>query len=455
MTLRARFTVAAASAVLIAVAALSLVVYFVVRDNLHDQVDASLRHRPLADEEIAHDPTAGLPEHLPLVRDVYMQVVDGEGEVVTAFDDRPLPVGPEVLAVARGERDEAFFDAEVGGASVRGFAASAGEGVALVVGRSLGEVEAALRRLVWTLAAISVAAVGLVALIARLVAAAAAAPVHRVATAAQAVAETGNLSHHIAVPGGDDLGRLAESFNTMLDSLNDSLARQRQLVADASHELRTPLATVRTNVEVLARADDLPPEERTVLLRETVAQLGELTRLVGDLVELARGDGQEEAFTLVDLHQLTSTVVESAVRNYPNLVFHLEGAPTLIHGAPGRVTRAVSNLVDNAGKWSPSGAPVAITVEDGTVTVTDRGPGVDPAERVRIFDRFYRAAEARTMPGSGLGLAIVKQVADSHGGTVTAGAAPGGGGCFVLQFPAVENVDGGAREPRSRFSSSS
>jgi two-component system sensor histidine kinase MprB len=434
--LRTRVTLAAGFAVLLAVVAVSIAVYVVVRTNLHDQIDDSLSHRPLSRQDLAHDMST-VPEHVPLVRDVFMQLVDGDGEVVTTFNDRPLPVTAEVLAVARGERDEVFFDAEVDGASVRVYATDAGDGTALQVGRSLAEVDDALRQLVLALIAISVAAVALAALIGRIVAAAAAAPVHRVAEAAETVARTGELSHHITVPGGDDLGRLATSFNTMLDALSESLAQQRQLVADASHELRTPLATVRTNVEVLARADELPAEERAELIGDTVAQIGELTRLVGDLVELARGDGQEEAFTIIDLDELTRSIVEVVGRNHPSIVFRVDGDPSPVRGAPGRVARAVSNLVDNAAKWSPPGAEVEIVVRDARVVVRDHGPGVDPVDLPYVFDRFYRSPEARTMPGSGLGLAIVKQVADSHGGTITATAAPGGGALFVLQLPAV------------------
>ena len=456
MTLRARVTLAAGVAVLLAVVAVSVAVYVVVRGNLYEQIDDSLSHRqvPVTQQGLAHD-TSTVPSHLPLVQDVFMQVVDRDGETVTVFDNRPLPITPEVLAVARGEREETFFNADVNGTSVRVYATSAGQGTARQVGRSLTEVEGALRQLVLTLTAISLAAVGLAAVIGRLVAAAAAAPVHRVAAAADTVAQTGELSHHISVPSGDDLGRLADNFNRMLDALSESLAQQRQLVADASHELRTPLATVRANVEVLARTDELSPEDRAALIRETVAQIGELTRLVGDLVELARGDGQEEPFATIDLDDVTRRGVEVARRNHPSLAFRVDGIPSPIRGAPGRVSRAVSNLIDNAAKWSPPGSEVHIVVGQGKVTVRDHGPGIDPTDLPHVFDRFYRSPEARTMPGSGLGLAIVKQVADSHGGTVTAGAAPGGGALFVLQFPTVSGAATAKPEVPSRFSPSS
>jgi two-component system sensor histidine kinase MprB len=438
VTLRTRVTLAAGFAVLLAVVAVSITVYVVMRGNLQRQVDRSLSHDSPVSGSGTHGPPHDdwtLPRDIPLVHDVFRQVVDLEGNIVTALGDRRLLVTPDVIAVARGERAELFLDIEVDGTPVRVYVRPAGQGLALQVGRSLTEMRQALRELVLVLIAISVAAVGLAAVIGRLVAAAATAPVHRVAEAADTVARTGELSHHIAVPSGDDLGRLAASFNTMLDALNESLAQKRQLVADASHELRTPLATVRTNVEVLARADELPPGDRDSLIDDTVAQIEELTRLVGDLVELARGDGPEEPFTVVDLDELSRRIVDTARRNHPMVAFRVDGVSSPVRGAPARVARAVSNLIDNAAKWSPAGAEVQIAVRDGAVTVRDHGPGIDPADLPRVFDRFYRSARARTMPGSGLGLAIVKQVADSHGGTVTAAAAPGGGAVFVLRFP--------------------
>lgn len=307
------------------------------------------------------------------------------------------------------------------------------------------------------------AAAGLAALIGRLVATAAAAPVRRVARAADAVARTGDLSHHLDVRSGDDLGRLAGSFNTMLDALSGSLAQQRRLVADASHELRTPLATVRTNIEVLARADELDAGEQEALIRDTVAQIGDLTRLVDDLVELARGDGRDEPFTTCDLHELTRRAVIVVGRNHPGVTFDLDGRPSLVRAAGGRVERAVANLLDNAAKWSPPGGAVEIAVGHGSVVVRDHGPGVDPDDLPHVFERFYRSPAARRMPGSGLGLAIVKQVADSHGGTVTVEAAPGGGACVALRLPALTalpalpgDADGaGAGEVPTEVSSSS
>jgi two-component system sensor histidine kinase MprB len=442
-------TLAAGFAVLLAVVAVSIAVYLVERGNLRAQIDESLSHYATGTPSVEpHDQHLGSGKQPKPPGDVFEQVVDRDGRMVTALSDRRMPVTDEVLAVARGERGQIFFDVDVDVTPVRVRVIPAGDGKALQVGRSLVEVEAALRRLVWALVAISGVAVVVAGVIGRIVAASAVAPVRRVAEAADTVARTKDLSHHIAAPGGDELGRLAASFNTMLDALSDAVSQQRQLVADASHELRTPLATVRTNVEVLARADEMDPGEKATLIGDTVVQLGELTRLVSDLVELARGDGQQEPLTLVDLDDLVRRVVVAAGRNHPSIRLRLDSRPSLVRGAAQRVERAVSNLIDNAAKWSPPGAEVEIGVRDGTVTVRDHGPGVAPADLPRIFDRFYRSPDARTMPGSGLGLAIVKQVADSHGGTVTAQTAPGGGALLILRFPAIAGAPERASAPQ-------
>jgi two-component system, OmpR family, sensor histidine kinase MprB len=362
-------------------------------------------------------------------------VVDGDGDIVRNYTEAALPVTEEVVEAARDERSTFLYDDETAdGTPVRVRVVSVGDGLALQLGRSLDEVNESLRQLVVTLGVISAGAVGLALLLGRVVASAAVAPVHRLSGAAETVARTGDLSHHITVPGRDELGRLAGSFNTMLDALESSLSRQRQLVADASHELRTPLASVRTNIEVLQRGNGLEPADREELLGDVVAQIGELTRLVDDLVELARGE-DDEAFESLPLDRVVADVVDRARRNHPTLEFRVTADPSEVRGARRRVDRAITNLLDNAAKWSPSGGRVDVMVSDGAVAVSDEGPGIDPADVPHVFDRFYRSAQARSMPGSGLGLAIVKQVADSHGGTVTVGAARRGGARVVLRLP--------------------
>ena len=220
----------------------------------------------------------------------------------------------------------------------------------------------------------------------------------------------------------------------MLGALEEAQDRQRQLVADASHELRTPITSLRTNVEVL-RTGQLDPAEADGLMRDVVAQLDELTAIVADVVELARGDAAPGGVTEeVRLDEVTARVVDQMRIHAREIELRLSAEPTTVQGDATRVAHAVRNLVTNALEWSPAGGIVEVTVADGTVSVADRGPGIDPAEANRLFERFYRAPAARGRPGSGLGLAIVRQVADSYGATATIRQRDGGGAVASLAF---------------------
>jgi two-component system, OmpR family, sensor histidine kinase MprB len=260
------------------------------------------------------------------------------------------------------------------------------------------------------------------------------APVRRLMQATEHVTETQELDSRIEVTGRDELSRLAFSFNTMLEALDHSLKAQRQLVADASHELRTPLTSLRTNIEVLQREPDLPEEERQRILADIVEQTGELTGLVTELVELARGEHAVHEPEDVRLDIVVSDAVERARRNWPAVTFEMSLEESLLHGVPAGIDRAVSNLLDNAAKWSPPEGVVDVTVHGSEVVVRDHGPGIADSDLPHVFNRFYRAPSARGMSGSGLGLAIVRQVAESHGGAVTAERAPGGGTLMRLQL---------------------
>jgi two-component system sensor histidine kinase MprB len=206
----------------------------------------------------------------------------------------------------------------------------------------------------------------------------------------------------------------------MLEALAESRRAQRQLIADASHELRTPLTTVQANVELLSRANELPPEERLQLREDLLSQLGELTSLVGDLVELAREHPPESDLEELELDVLVAACVERVRARGALVRFTATLEPCSVRGDRVRLERAVMNLLDNARKWSPDGGTVSVTVADGEVVVRDEGPGIDEADLPYVFDRFYRSADARRLPGSGLGLAIVRQVAEMHGGAVWA-----------------------------------
>jgi two-component system sensor histidine kinase MprB len=248
------------------------------------------------------------------------------------------------------------------------------------------------------------------------------------------VTETGDLSERIDARGEDELSRLAGSFNAMLGALEESTKVQRQLVADASHELRTPLTSLRTNFEVLMSDRELDPDERRRLLDHGVEQIGEITARKAPRIERARGDQVPSEPAAGPLDLLAAEAVERARRDRPGVTFNTELRESVVHGVPASLERAIGNVLDNAAKWSPPGGAVDVSVDDGTVTVRDRGPGIDEEDLPHIFDRFYRSSSARTMPGSGLGLAIVRQVAEAHGGGVIAERAEGGGTRVTLRL---------------------
>jgi two-component system, OmpR family, sensor histidine kinase MprB len=259
-------------------------------------------------------------------------------------------------------------------------------------------------------------------------------PVQRLTANAERIAATRDLRAVADDRRNDELGRLARAFNTMLGALADSVTAQRQLVADASHELRTPLTTARTSLESIELHPEMSRGEQRRSIEAAVVELTEMTHLIDDLVELARGDMQVSEREDVRLDVVAQEVVTLAARR-TGREFRLELEATLVRGAPDDLTRAISNLLDNAVKWSPPGQPIDVSVSSGACIVRDRGPGIAPEDLPHVFDRFYRAADARTLPGSGLGLAIVRQVAEAHGGTATAEAAPDGGATMAIRLP--------------------
>jgi len=260
-------------------------------------------------------------------------------------------------------------------------------------------------------------------------------PVRRLTSDVEEIARTEDL-RPLPVEGDDEVARLATAFNQMLASLAASRDRQRRLVADAGHELRTPLTSLRTNIDLLTQAGTgLPEEARGELLADVRAQIEELTTLVGDLVELARDDPMSPVVGTVELHEVLDAALARVRRRAPGLTFGIEAEPWYVEGEAGAIERALTNLLDNAAKWSPPSGTVHVSLAGGVVTIDDEGSGIDEADLPHVFERFYRATESRTMPGSGLGLAIVAQVAERHSGTVTAGRSPSGGTRMTFALP--------------------
>ncbi|MFJ3233998.1 ATP-binding protein [Streptomyces sp. NPDC086787] len=364
-----------------------------------------------------------------------------------------LPVTRAVREVAGRDRAPYFSKASVAGHPVRVLTTPARKGLAMQVALRSDGVSRAERQAAGLLAAIGGAGVPVAALLGYWVSRSGLAPVTRLTSTAERITATRDAGLRIELPAGargreDEITRLAVTFNSMLDALEESLAAQRRLVADASHELRTPLTALRSNAEILLRADRLTPRQRERATGALTRQLREVTTLVNDLIDLARDEEPPQALELVRPAALLEHSVAAAHDHWPHIGFVLDSdsaaAAALTAAVPSRLTRLFSNLLDNAAKFSPPGGRVEVAAHrssrDGglEITVRDHGPGIDSADLPHVFDRFYRARTARALPGSGLGLAMARQIAHTHDGELTAHRAPGGGALFRLTLPVSE-----------------
>jgi two-component system sensor histidine kinase MprB len=310
-------------------------------------------------------------------------------------------------------------------------------GLALVLAQSLESQQQTLARLGLVMLLFGLAGVIAAAAAGWAVARNGLRPVRRLTAAVEGIAETEDL-RPLPVEGDDEIARLAGAFNSMLIALAASRDRQRQLVADAGHELRTPLTSLRTNLDLLAQAGrDLPEEARVELLDDVRAQIEELTTLIGDLVELARDDPMPAVVATVHLDDIVDRALARVRRRAPSLSFEADVEPWSVVGDAAALERAVTNLFDNAAKWSPPDGVVRVRLAAGELTVDDEGPGIAQEDLTHVFERFWRSDESRSMPGSGLGLAIVAQVVDRHSGSVAAGESPAGGARLTIRLPGV------------------
>src|SRR3954451_14782800 len=349
MSFRRRLALSCAGAVAFAVVLGSVLAYFVVRGTLRGQIDSALRSQEVRFD--ARVPPGGVGNVMFLTdTPAYMRVIS-KGQVGHAGVQGELGDSQEIEDVATGRREPFFADRKVNGVHVRVYTGVAGPGMAIQTARPLTEVDDALSRLRWALALLTLAGIGLAVFLSRLATRTAVRPVAELTATAEHVASTRDLSQRIEAQGEDEVSRLARAFNTMLEALERSQRAQRRLVADASHELRTPLTSLRTNLEVMAR-NGLDDGDRDRLRRDLVAQLEEMTGLVGDLVELAREDEPEPPpVEDVRFDELVAAAVERARRHAPGLTFATELEPVLVTAVPARLDRAVANLLDNAAKY--------------------------------------------------------------------------------------------------------
>jgi two-component system sensor histidine kinase MprB len=442
-SLRLRLIIAAAVAVVLAVGGVLSVGLYEVRHELRHNIDTQLQSAgSSAAAQVAASFSISFTGQ-PVVMaaqagetTAYVQTFLSSGQSQPGESSPSLPISPADLALAKAGSGTSLRDVTVGGQHLRLETLGVNQGVGVQVAIPLTEVDREVHHL--ALAFLLFGLIGLViaAGLAWLAAGAALRPVRRLTSAAEEIAATRDLTTRIAETRRDELGRLAGAFDSMLAALQSSVGAQRQLIADASHELRTPLASLRTNVEVLHEVDRLSPAMRDEVIAGIVAQLEELTALVADVVELARGDEPAVHLEDVSYERIVEHAVARAKRHWPELRFVLGSSPVTVRAVPARLDRAVNNLLDNAGKFSPGGGQVDIALfPDGRLTVRDHGPGVPIEALDRVFERFYRSDEARALPGSGLGLAIVAQVAESHGGRVSLSNATDGGAIAELWLP--------------------
>ena len=442
VSLRHRVTLLAAMCVAGALALVSVAAFFTVRDSLYNELDDNLVRRAVEAEAgplVSGPGVQTLPLAFYTAADLQISLLAPDGSEITP--GRKPPSGPAELAVAQGRAELSVRTDDATNSRVVAVPADSG---AVVMSQSLRPTKATLAQLSIVLIVMGGAGSLLAAAAGTAVARAGLRPVQRLTAATERVALTGDL-RPIPVRGEDELARLTASFNRMLGAVAESQEQQRRLVADAGHELRTPLTSLRTNLELLmasARPDTptLSDEDRDEMFTDVRAQVTELSALVGDLVELAREDAPQAVHEPVELVDVVERALSRARRRASGVDFDVRTDAWTMMGDATALERAVLNLLDNAVKWSVDGGTVRVEASaDGegfvNLEVADSGPGIAPDDLPHVFERFYRSSEGRTLPGSGLGLSIVKQVAERHGGTVWAGAAPEGGALLRMRLP--------------------
>jgi two-component system, OmpR family, sensor histidine kinase MprB len=484
VTLRTRIAAVAGLAVALAVLAAAISLYVAVRSDLRGQIDASLRQRaqgfvaapgesgspgsPGAPGVPGEGPPAaeppggggngpdGFPREVQPARfggaSGYVQFISARGTVDVPGGQGSSPeISPSKTdrAIAASGTGRALDDRTVRGVHLRVLTLGSGARGAVLIALPLTGVDHELNRVLLILIVVGVAGIALAALLGALVARTALQPIVRFTRRTETLAEDLNLSERLEVSGRDELARLAISFNATLDALARAVEAQRHLIADASHELRTPLASLRANIQTLQEAERLTPEDREGLRGDIVGELDELTSLVSDVVELARGARAGSGTATVDDMRLDEIVGEAIerTRRRGDLRFRTALEPTIVRGEADRVSRAVSNLLDNARKWSPAGGLIEVELDGGVLSVRDHGPGFGEQDLGNVFERFYRAEDARKLPGSGLGLAIVRQAAEAHHGFARAENAPGGGARLTVSFGPAPGAGAGQGTP--------
>jgi two-component system, OmpR family, sensor histidine kinase MprB len=452
MTLRARLAIALAVLSALSVVAVAAISYTATDQRLRNQVDMSLVSSAQglqpdrvcdALSEAGSGPIRNLDGPFAVLRGLIVQCIDANGRVTVSLGPENLPLNqPGVDVTDRpaasphdgGPAVVPPWTQTFGGQAYRVVALPQPGGGAIVVGRSLAETDQVLNSVRDRSILVGLVIIVLAALAGLLIARRTTQSVTRLSDAADSIAATGRLD--IAVPPGgrDEIGRLARAFSSMLGALTRSRDQQQRLVQDAGHELRTPLTSLRANIDTLRRHPGLDATPRGRVLADLDSELRELSSLVEELVALAVDQRDDEPEQTIPLDQLTERAADRTRRRSGRAIL-VDAEPATMVGKPQQLLRAIGNLLDNAVKFTPEDTPIEVTVRPGRVQVRDHGPGIREQDLTRVFDRFHRAVEARSLPGSGLGLAIVRQVVEDAGGKVEVANHPGGGAVFTLHLP--------------------
>jgi len=446
VTFRSRVITATVAAAALAVVLACFASFITTRSALFNAVDQSLLqtsagpNSPNADE--AH------------VTGSYTELVLANGQTIPTTG---VPIDSVIHNYAKGKSGHLLRTIQIGNQSYRELIVGLPANSVVSCSTGLCDVtttsaqlfvvnvtgqENELRSLVRTLLVVAASGLLLALAMGWLLARAALRPLEEVTDEIETITETNDMRYRLEEGDADELGRLRRVFNRLLSSVESSQTLQRQLVLDASHELRTPLTSLRTNAQVLSRANELSRDDLIQLTNDMVTQVDELASLVTDLGELARGERSEGAVVSLRLDECVDECVDTA-RTYArikDITIDSEVEPSFVNGRRDRLVRAISNLLTNAVKFTPQGGRIIVTSSSGAVTVSDSGPGIGNEDIPFVFDRFWRSASSRALPGSGLGLSIVAQVVAEFHGTVSVGRdAELGGARFTITIPSGDD----------------
>lgn len=422
MNLRTQIAILLGLLVATATIASGVLMYRATRDEGYKVIDQFLEERGwrVAAVGESFDERPLLREDAPRDRlvddDSVLTLLDETGATVFTSDESvtlPAPIGPTSELIGEAKLTTATID----GVEYRLRTEVLESGFVSLTARSLDEINSTLDAVRKRLIAISVGITLLAITSGWIAAARLVRPLRRLSESAERITATGNLSIPIDTNSGGEVGQVASNFSEMLGALERSREQQERLVMDASHEFRTPLTTLRTTATMLA-SGRLSIEDTDQALSMILDEVEELTHLSSELVELASDTAMDEEPEAVDILEIAEAAAYRASRRYAREIL-VTGESPEIRGRPASLDRAITNLLDNADKFSPAESPIDVVVTRNAIEVHDRGPGIPPNDLELIFDRFYRTPSSRALPGSGLGLAIVAATAAMHGGTPT------------------------------------